>query len=86
LLQQCARLSHAHLTLTIAQETKVADFNKAFRQQMQAEPTHKFPELQSHGFALTPIGVILPGKRYGLAVGVQGHQALWAQRHPVGIA
>jgi hypothetical protein len=44
LAQQRAGLGYARLTLTITQETKVADFDKVLRQQMEAEPAHKFPE------------------------------------------
>jgi hypothetical protein len=72
------------MALSIAQETEVADFDKALRQQVQAEAPNKFPEFQAHHLAFGPVGIISPRKRYGLFV--QGQQPLGANRHAVGVA
>ena len=84
--QQSAGLGDSRLALLVAQETEVANFDEAFRQQMQTEPAHKLLILERHGFVLGTIGIILPGKGDRLLLLIQAQESARADGHPMSVA
>jgi hypothetical protein len=50
--------------VTVGEESEVADFDKAARQDMEQEPTDKLDRIQCHGFLRIVVGRVPPAERH----------------------
>jgi len=82
--QQHSRLGQTFLSLTIAQQPIVPDFDESLRQHMQAEPAHKLRRAQRHRLVPRSVGVILVIEADALSVRRQ--QPSGTEGHPMGVA
>lgn len=48
--------------MTVGEETEVADFDKAGRQDMQQKPADKLYRMQGHGFLRIVVGRVSPAE------------------------